>query len=178
MRGNTQHTFLTRHSGKAVVNRTSTILCALAAGLVVAFALGGSAAGGSIPRFLTDSRTGFAASGYDPVAYFADGAARPGSAEFEAFWADAAWRFANPGNRAAFLAAPEVYAPAFAGHCALAVSRGHPAEGDPTIWAVHDDRLYFFHSKAHREIFLHDPDTVIAEAEAWLSRTQGAGPRR
>jgi hypothetical protein len=48
----------------------------------------------------------------------------------------------------------------------VAVARGYMAEGDPTIWELHDDRLYFFHSEANRQVFLRNADRVIAEAEA------------
>jgi hypothetical protein len=127
-----------------------------------------------LPRDLvTDPVTGFAAAGFDSVAYFSDGRARPGKADLEVMWRGAGWRFVNEGNRAAFVADPDVYAPSFGGYCAVAVSRGFLAEGNPEIWEVHGDRLYFFYSEAHRQVFLMDADHIVAEAAAfWGSRSR------
>lgn len=150
-----------------MVNKSS-VSRQIAVGGLTALLLAGSwqaaTAGGG--RIVIDPLTGFAAAGFDPVAYFADGAARPGSARYETAWQGVTWRFVNEGNKAAFLAHPEIYAPAFGGHCAVAVARGYMAEGDPTIWEVHDDRLYLFHSEASRAAFLSDPGRMIAEAKA------------
>jgi YHS domain-containing protein len=139
------------------------IVASTVAALLLAGSWQAAAAGG---RIVIDPLTGFAAAGFDPVAYFAEDAARPGSTRYEAVWQGATWRFANQGNKAAFLDHPEIYAPAFGGHCAVAVARGYMAEGDPTIWEVHADRLYFFHSESNREVFLAGPGQVIAEADA------------
>jgi YHS domain-containing protein len=67
-------------------------------------------------RIVTDRLTGFAIGGFDPVAYFTDGKPVPGRAEFELSSAGVVWRFANEGNRAAFAANPDVYAPQFGGY--------------------------------------------------------------
>src|SRR5262245_12540990 len=53
--------------------------------------------------------TGLAISGFDPVAYFTDGKAQFGRAEFELKKDGAVWRFNNEGNRGAFEQHPEVY---------------------------------------------------------------------
>jgi hypothetical protein len=43
-----------------------------------------------------------------------------------------------------------------------------PAAGHPSIWLVHQDRLYVFQSEANRTLFATDPDKAIARAErAW-----------
>ena len=49
---------------------------------------------------------GLALSGYDPVAYFTDGKAVPGSSEFTFEWMNARWRFASAAHRDAFRADP------------------------------------------------------------------------
>lgn len=158
---------VTRHSGKAVVNKASSFVGILAGLAVLAASLGAAPAPARADaRIVVDPLTGFAAAGYDPVAYFADRVARPGSAKFEIMWQGAAWRFANEGNQAAFLADPDVYAPAFGGHCAVAVSRGYMAEGNPDIWEVHEGRLYFFHSEVNRQVFLRDPMAIAAASDA------------
>lgn len=121
-------------------------------------------------RIVENPVTGFAISGFDPVAYFADGGARPGAADYEATWQEATWRFANAGNRQAFVEAPETYAPAHGGHCVVAVARGDLAEGNPQIWTIYQGRLYFFHSQTNRQLFAMDPEGFIAAARSEWSR--------
>ncbi|MEZ5330609.1 MAG: YHS domain-containing (seleno)protein [Thermoanaerobaculia bacterium] len=67
---------------------------------------------------------GVAIDGYDPVAYFEDGAAIEGSKEWTAEWNGATWRFASAEHRDLFVADPEAYAPRYGGYCAWAVSMG------------------------------------------------------
>lgn len=112
---------------------------------------------------VTDAVTGFAILGYDPVAYFADGRPREGH-DYEADWANVTWRFVNDGNRQAFVEAPEVYAPLFGGHCAVALARGYAAEGDPNFWIIYRNRLVLFHTDANRRLFITDPETFLAQA--------------
>jgi len=47
---------------------------------------------------------GVAIKGYDTVAYFTDGRAVKGTAEFETLWQDARWHFANAQHRDMFKA--------------------------------------------------------------------------
>src|SRR5689334_21469075 len=65
---------------------------------------------------VVDRNTGLAISGFDPVAYFTDGAALMGRASYEQAYAGAVWRFRNEGNMAAFAADPDIYAPRFGGY--------------------------------------------------------------
>ena len=58
---------------------------------------------------------GVAIKGYDTVAYFTEGRAVRGSAEFETLWQDARWHFANAEHRDMFKADPERYAPQYGG---------------------------------------------------------------
>ena len=119
---------------------------------------------GASARFWTDPNTGFAVGGYDTVAYFVESAARPGASEFEVSWNGQAWRFANEGNRAVFIDNPEVYAPQFDGYGLVSVSRGLPAVGNPEIWEIYDNKLYFFHSRALRELWRKDSKSILSEA--------------
>jgi len=120
--------------------------------------------------FAVDASNGLALDGYDPVSYFVAGEPRPGLRRFEVSWAGVVWRFASVGNRDAFIRAPEVYAPRFGGHGALAVSRGYPAQASPLYWVVHKDRLYLFFSPVNRLAWLEDPDRPIADAERKWTR--------
>jgi YHS domain-containing protein len=78
-----------------------------------------------------DALSGLAIDGFDPVAYFVDQRPLAGKAEFETTWRGATWRFANAANRDAFLADPDVFAPAFGGYDAEAVTRGVTAGSNP-----------------------------------------------
>ena len=106
------------------------------------------------------ANTGLAISGFDPVAYFTDGAPTPGKGEFEYRWAGAVWRFRNEGNRSAFIADPDVYMPRFGGYDPVGVARGVGVPGDPQIWLVTGERLYLFYTPAAREAFAGDTEAV------------------
>ena len=114
---------------------------------------------------VTERHSGLAISGFDPVAYFAEQAARPGHAELELRHAGVTWRFRNEGNRAAFAAHPEIFAPRFGGYDPVAIARGASAPGHPEVWLVIEDKLYLFHSDAARADFAVDHDRIIDAAE-------------
>lgn len=136
---------------------TGFVLCALVPG---APALAG-------PRdlILVDHATGLAISGFDPVAYFLFHRAREGSGAYEARWGGAVWRFLNEGNRAAFLAQPDIYAPRFGGHDPVSAARGFVAEGDPLIFMIADNRLYLFHSLDTMAVFQESHAAIASAAE-------------
>lgn len=93
------------------------------------------------PVLTTDS--GVAIEGYDPVAYFTNGAATRGKSEFTANYNGATWWFANAEHRDLFQANPEDYAPAYGGWCAFGMAEGYAAETDPVnAWSIHEGRLY------------------------------------
>ncbi|MDR3497113.1 MAG: YHS domain-containing (seleno)protein [Ancalomicrobiaceae bacterium] len=115
-------------------------------------------------HFLTDTYTGLALGGNDPVAYFTDGVPTEGSSEHELDWGGTTWHFVNEGNLAAFQQNPEVYAPRFGGRCAYAMSEGLSVEGQPWFFVIHRDRLYLFASAGNRIAFLTDPDGIATEA--------------
>lgn len=87
--------------------------------------------------------------GYDTVAYFTEGKPKKGKGEFEETWEDARWRFASATNRDLFKANPERYAPQFGGYCAGGLAVGEYANGDPKLWAIVDDKLYFVKNKEY-----------------------------
>ena len=80
--------------------------------------------------------------GYDPVAYFEEGAPVAGSADHRHEWNGATWQFASAANRDAFVADPMAYAPQYGGYCAWAVAEGKEAAGDPQHWRIVDGKLY------------------------------------
>lgn len=95
--------------------------------------------------------SGFAVSGYDPVAFFElpqaavghrQPQAVPGRADITAEYNGARWAFANEANRATFLADPARYAPVYDGHCAYGISQGGKVPGNPNLWRIVDGQLY------------------------------------
>ncbi|WP_439529337.1 YHS domain-containing (seleno)protein [Pannonibacter sp.] len=126
--------------------------------------------------FLADPVTGYAIGGYDPVAFFVDRRPRMGEPRLEYSWRGARWLFLNEGNKAAFERAPEVYAPQFAGCGAYGLAEGYATAGNPSIFVVIEDRLYFFHTVVNRFLFLVERETAIADAQANAAKT-GCLPR-
>jgi hypothetical protein len=124
-----------------------------------------TAVGATTERIVVDWHSGLAIGGYDPVAFFTDGNAMPGSADFEFRYGGVVWRFCNVGNRAAFAERPDVYMPRFGGYDPIGVARGVAVPGNPNLWLVSGQRLFLFYDHAGLEKFVADPDRLTAEAE-------------
>lgn len=108
--------------------------------------------------------TGLALSGFDPVAYFTDGKAVIGRSQLELSFEGVVWRFSNEGNRFAFAAHPNIYAPRFGGYDPVAIARGRSVAGNPVIWSIVEGQLYFFYSDNARATFLADPGRILEVA--------------
>ncbi len=106
---------------------------------------------------------GVAISGVDAVAYFTDAKAVIGTSKFSHQWRGAEWRFKNAANRDVFAKKPEIYAPAFGGYCAWAVSQGYTAGIDPEAWTIHEGTLYLNYSKSVQEQWAQDISGNIAK---------------
>jgi hypothetical protein len=137
--------------------------------LVLEVAVSGLAArAATTERVVTNRFTGLAIDGFDPVAYFVDGAPVLGLREFEAWQAGVVWRFHNEGNRASFVAHPEIYGPQFGGYDPIDVARGVTLAGNPRFFVVAGQRLYLFGLEANRDAFAADPGRYLPEArERW-----------
>jgi hypothetical protein len=116
-------------------------------------------------RIVTDRNSGLAISGFDPVAYFTDAQALPGKSEFEQVVAGTVWRFRSVGNRAAFVADPDVYMPRFGGYDPVGVARGVAVAGNPLLWVIKNQRLYLFYAPETRNEFTGDSGRTIATAD-------------
>lgn len=150
--------------------RPLALTCAvtgLYAGIAVLIAMTSETASraATTEQVVTDRLTGLAIYGFDPVAYFTEHKPRQGSASYELSWAGATWRFLNEGNRDAFMQDPQTYEPRFGGYDPVAVGSGLPTAGHPSIWTVHEQRLYVFHSERNRAAFLADPLQALDRAE-------------
>jgi hypothetical protein len=116
-------------------------------------------------RLVAGRYTGLAIDGFDPVAYFTDAQPLVGQPGFEAFEAGAIWRFRNEGNRASFLAHPEIYGPQFGGYDPTDVARGVAVAGSPQLWLIAGQRLFLFGRRQTRDAFAADPARVLGEAK-------------
>jgi hypothetical protein len=117
-------------------------------------------------RVVVNRYTGLAIEGFDPVAYFADARAMVGLPDFEASEAGAVWRFRNEGNRASFVAHPDIYGPQFGGYDPIDVARGVTYAGNPRLWVISGERLYLFGREEHRDAFAADPERFLPEANS------------
>ncbi|MEO1519972.1 MAG: YHS domain-containing (seleno)protein [Cyanobacteria bacterium J06633_2] len=108
---------------------------------------------------------GIAIRGADPVAYFTQGEAVIGSAEFEHEWNGATWRFASAENRDMFASNPEEFAPQYGGYCAWAVSQGTTAPVEPDAWRIVDGKLYLNFDQRVQQRWEQDIEGNIALAD-------------
>jgi YHS domain-containing protein len=133
-------------------------------------AAGTAGAASLVTTVVTDPLTGIAIGGYDPVSYFTEREPQMGRGDFEHVWAGVPWHFASAANLEVFRRSPEIYAPQYGGHGAMGVARGFLSQGNPRIYTVFKQRLFFFYSPANREAFLLTPDQAALDGEAnWQS---------
>lgn len=137
----------------------------VAAALFAASVAGAPARAAVTELVVVDWHTGLAIGGFDPVAYFTNARPTPGRPNVEGNYARAIWRFDNEGNRAAFLAAPQIYMPQFGGYDPTAVARGVATAGNPLYWLIIDTKLYLFYDAGARAAFMADPKGFVAAAE-------------
>ncbi|MEM8720959.1 MAG: YHS domain-containing (seleno)protein [Cyanobacteria bacterium P01_G01_bin.39] len=126
------------------------------------------------PPIYTESFSGLAIRGADPVAYFTESKAVIGSSEFEHEWNGATWRFSSQENLDLFAANPEQYAPQYGGYCAKAVSEGNLASIDPESWKIVDDKLYLNYSPGVQQQWAEDiPGNIALGDENWPEVLEG-----
>ncbi|MGA7073953.1 YHS domain-containing (seleno)protein [Bradyrhizobium sp.] len=140
--------------------------------LTASVSMGGGwlAGSGSVARATTTERvvtnrySGLAIEGYDPLAYFIDARPEVGLPDFEAVEGGAVWRFTNEGNRASFVAHPEIYGPQYGGYDPVDLARGVTVGGSPMFWTVAGQRLYLFGREETRDAFAANPTPYVREA--------------
>ena len=115
-------------------------------------------------RVIVNRYTGLAIEGFDPVAYFVDARPEVGLPEFEASQSGAVWRFRNEGNRASFVAHPDIYGPQFGGYDPIDLARGVTYAGNPRFWLIAGQRLYLFGREENRDAFAADPQRYLRNA--------------
>ncbi|AXI47725.1 hypothetical protein C1J03_17970 [Sulfitobacter sp. SK012] len=123
--------------------------------------------------------TGFAASGFDVVAYFSlpqnqvgesQTAPVPGNAAITADYNGATFAFSSEANRDAFVAEPAKYAPQYDGHCAYGVAKGGKVPGNPTLWRILDGKLYLNITPVVVGFWEEDiPGNLVLSENNWVS---------
>jgi hypothetical protein len=146
--------------------RPGLAFIALLSGLGALACLDFAARASTTERVIVNRYTGLAIGGFDPVAYFVDALPLVGRPDFEVSESGAVWRFRNEGNRASFVAHPEIYGPQFGGYDPTDVARGVTYAGNPRFWLVSGQRLYLFGREESRDAFAADPQAVLRKAEA------------
>ena len=130
-------------------------------------------ASGQSRRVVTDTNSGYALFGYDPVAYFTEHSAIRGKRQNEFVWRGVSWTFTTKANREVFKADPEIYAPQYGGHGALAVARGYAADCNPNVWAIYDRRLFLFYSYTARAAWAEAVDLHVQRADKQWAQIEG-----
>jgi len=149
----------------------------VAAVVWVGLGLAGPIGAATTERVVVDRNSGLAISGFDPVAYFTEAKALPGKGELEHALAGAVWRFRSEGNRAAFMADPDVYMPRFGGYDPVGVARGVAVAGNPQLWLISEERLFLFYTPETKEEFAGDSGRVITTADRkWPSVQRKLAP--
>ncbi|GAA6181794.1 YHS domain-containing (seleno)protein [Shimia sp. NS0008-38b] len=119
---------------------------------------------------LNASSTGLALQGYDPVAYFTEGAPTRGNWKITSTYNDATYRFASEDHKAAFEADPEAYLPQYGGYCAFGAAMGFKFDGDPNYWRVVDGELFLNISQDIQERWVTDIPGYIEKADTnWVT---------
>jgi len=125
---------------------------------------------------LNTDKQGLAIRGYDPVAYFMQGKAAEGNADFVATHDGATYRFASAEHRDLFVADPAKYAPQFGGYCAYGVSKGKLFKIDPEAFNIVDGRLLMQYDKKVAKTFAKDAAGLLEKADAnWPDLVEAHG---
>lgn len=120
-----------------------------------------------VKTFIFTDEAGVAIRGYDPVAFFTDGKAVKGVADFKTEWSGATWYFADAMHRDLFIASPEKYAPQYGGWCAYGASRGYAAKTEPDqAWSIVQGKLYLNWDKDIADKWKADIPGYLKKSEA------------
>src|SRR6202047_1398841 len=144
--------------------RLGTAFSALLMGFFASISPDLAARAATTERVVVNRYSGLAIEGFDPVAYFTDSRPAQGVPDSEAAEAAAVWRFRNEGNRASFVAHPEVYGPQFGGYDPVDVARGITVAGNPLFWLCWGQRLFLFAREEARDAFAANPEPFLKEA--------------
>lgn len=93
-----------------------------------------------------NTKKGYAANGYDIVAYF-NKTAKEGTKKFKTQHNGINYKFTSEENLKKFKSNPEKYLPQYGGYCAYAIGkRNTKMKIDPTTFKIIDGKLYLFYN--------------------------------
>lgn len=93
-----------------------------------------------------NTKKGYAAEGYDVVAYF-NNEAKEGNKTHTTSYDGVNYKFASEQNLKAFLKSPKRYLPQYGGYCAYAVAlKSKKVSIDPETFEIRDGKLYLFYN--------------------------------
>ena len=91
-------------------------------------------------------KKGFAAEGYDVVAYFAN-EAKVGNKSFVSNYKGIKYKFSSTENLSTFMQDPNMYIPQYGGYCAYALAvKGEKIGVNPKTFQIIDNKLYLFYN--------------------------------
>lgn len=123
--------------------------------------------------FVNVDAQGVIIDGYDPVAFFTDGAPVKGSPDFQSSYKGAVYRFASAGHKKLFDANPEKYKVQYGGWCAYAISLGRTAPIDVSTWSIIDGRLVIQHNQRAVRGWEEDPQGNLKKADKYWPYVAG-----
>jgi YHS domain-containing protein len=95
---------------------------------------------------INTNKKGFAADGFDVVAYF-DNNAVEGSKKFQSTGGGVKYQFSTAENLAKFKKSPNKYSPQYGGWCAYAIgAKNEKVEINPKTFEIRDGKLYLFYN--------------------------------
>lgn len=108
---------------------------------------------------------GIAIEGFDAVSYHTIKKAVRGDAQYSYSWNDGTWLFSSQENLNLFSKNPKKYAPEYGGYCAYAAAQGALAPVDPTVWTIHNNKLYLNFSRGVGNRWNEDKKNYIKNAD-------------
>jgi hypothetical protein len=116
-----------------------------------------------------NTKDGYAAEGYDVVAYFSNKAAE-GKKQYFFSFENVNYKFSSAANLNTFKADPARYAPQYGGWCAYAMATdGEKVSINPKTFEIRDDKLYLFYNSVFTNTFeswlKEDPEKLKRHAD-------------
>ena len=145
--------------------KLSRLIPAILAMTLALLAAAGPVAASDTSPVNTLGGDGVAIKGYDPVAYFTEGAPHKGDPAFAAQYRGAVWHFATAENKAKFEADPDKYAPVYGGYCAYGVAQGYLVKIEPDAWSIEGGKLYLNYDRSVQKTWSAKPGEYIEIAD-------------
>jgi len=123
----------------------------------------------ALDRIATGRFNNVAIGGWDPVSYHLSSGPVKGDKNISYLWQGAEWHFASEENRRRFIADPQEFAPQYGGYCANGLSDQHVIRGNPEIYYLSEEGLFFFFSQRGRDSWIRTPEAKKARADAFWS---------